>query len=328
MSKIVVAVSPRDHFSLIGKSIRSIIKNTEHPYRLVVVDPGMPNRYKAEVRRLLNGHPDARVLSTTEPLNSNECKNWVIREETDADYFAFVENDCEVEPRWLEYLVKACEEDGADVGRPMMFERKLFHTDGHFDNRMGHIETVDGPTGKMYRFRPRKKPVSSDSKLERQRTTVMEVHCALYRRSVFDKIGLFDERLNIRIEVDVCLSLYHAGVPIVFEPKSRIVFHRPPPIRRDERAYYLKRWDVQDAIRSHEIIAEKWPLKELPNAVGFARDRHDHVSYSRYALFFLRKELGPYLRYEFWPNLKYKLYRATSLLPDRLGEPARRALYR
>jgi hypothetical protein len=150
----------------------------------------------------------------------------------------------------------------------------------------------------------------------------------LFRRSVFAKIGEFDERVTTRQEVDLGLQLYDAGVRIVFEPQARITYHRPPPVYRDERDYFLTRWDLQSGIRSHEVIEEKWPLKGLPSSVPFVRDRSNFVSYSKYITYFMRSQLGPYLWYEVGPNMRYAIYRSTNVLPNMLGEPARKALYR
>ena len=163
---------------------------------------------------------------------------------------------------------------------------------------------------------------------KRQKTTVLEVHVVLFRRSVFDKIGFFDERVTTRQEVDLALQLSAADVPIVFEPNVQVTYHRPPPVYRDERDYFLRRWDYQSAIRSHEVIEQKWNLKTLPSSLNFARDRRQFVSYSRYMAYYARHELGPYLRWELGPNLRYTAYRTTKVLPKPLGEPLRKALYR
>ena len=70
----------------------------------------------------------------------------------DGEFLAFVENDNEVHPGWLEWLIHACDQEQAGVGRPMIFERKVFRTFPHFDQRLGRIETVEGDGGRRYRF--------------------------------------------------------------------------------------------------------------------------------------------------------------------------------
>jgi hypothetical protein len=88
-------------------------------------------------------------------------------------------------------------------------------------------ETVGTPAGSGIRFRPRATPLPADIGAARRRTHVLEVHCVLYRGSVFDTIGEFDERSNTRQELDVALQLYAAGVPIVFEPAAEVAYIKP-----------------------------------------------------------------------------------------------------
>ena len=139
MHGVTVAVVPRDRFSKTGLTVRRVIENTPQPYRLVIVDAGMPKRYRVEVERLIDGHPNVEVLRTDKPLDSNSCKNWVIREDTDCEFMAMVENDNEVRPGWLEKLIRACDDEQAEVARPMILEQKLFRIYPHFDPRLGKL---------------------------------------------------------------------------------------------------------------------------------------------------------------------------------------------
>jgi GT2 family glycosyltransferase len=239
-----------------------------------------------------------------------------------------VENDNEVSAGWLELLIRACDEEQADVARPMILERMIIGTYPHFDPRLGHIEKTAGPDGDTFKIMRRTKPLAKDLRAKRQKTTVLEVHCVLFRRSVFDRIGLFDERVTTRQEVDLALQLCAANVPVIFEPAAQVTYHRPPPVYRDEREYFYRRWNLHSAITSHEVINQKWNLTNLPSSIDFARNRRHFVSYSRYMAYYARHELGPYIRWELGPKLRYAAFRSTNLLPNRLGEPLRRALYR
>ena len=328
MAEVTIAVVPRDRFSKTALTVRRLLEATPEPYRLVIVDAGMPSRYRRDVERAVAGRRDVEILTSSEPVASNAAKNWVLREVKDGEFLAFVENDNEVHPGWLEWLMHACDQEQAGVGRPMIFERKIFRSFPHFDQRLGRIEIVEAPAGKRYRFRPRNKPLSADIDARRQMTTVLETHCLLFRRSVFDAIGGFDEELTTRQEVDLALQLRDAGISIVFEPRSVITYHRPPRVHSDERDYFLQRWTAEGGEHSHRIIEGKWPVDGIPSAHEFARDRRHYATYSSYALYYLRHELPIYLRYELGPNLRHAAYRFAGHLPGGMGDPLRRALYR
>jgi hypothetical protein len=103
----------------------------------------------------------------------------------------------------------------------------------------------------------------------------IEQHCVLFRRSVFDRIGPYDEELNTRDEVDLSLALFHAGVTVVLEPRA-VVNYVPPtaPPEPAELPYYRMRWDLDRAERSRERIATRWSLVETPGDLDFVRYRN------------------------------------------------------
>jgi GT2 family glycosyltransferase len=326
---VTIAVVPRDRFSKTAVVIRSILTHTPPPFRLVIVATGMPPRYLDEIEREAKGHADTRILKSDEQLNSNAAKNWVIREVTDSEYLALVENDVEVEVGWLEKLIVACEREGADVARPLIMERKIFGTHPHFDQRLGRIQKIENADGTpTFRFFRRSKPLSSDLEMKRQLTTVLETHCLLFKRSVFDRVAEFDERLTVRQEVDLALELLNADIPIVFEPDVAITYHRPPPVNRDERGYFKTRWDFVQGIRSHQIIEDRWNMIDFPDSIAFAQHRHKLATYHSFATYYFRHEFVSYLRWELWPKFKYRIYRLASHFPAPLREPVQRALYR
>lgn len=328
MAGITIAVVPRDRFSKTGLTIRRILEATPKPFQLIVVDCGMPVRYRDEIKREVSGHADTKFLRSDKQINSNAAKNWVIREVTDSEYLAFVENDVEVHDGWIEKLIAACEEENAGVARPLIMERKIFRTFPHFDQRLDKIEKIGDTDGPIYNFSRRKKPLSSDIGARRQMTTVLETHCLLFKRSVFDRIRPFDERLTVRQEVDISLQLLAADIPIVFEPSAIITYHRPPPVNRDERAYFKERWDFVQGIRSHQIIEDKWRLKNLPQSIAFARHRHKLATYHTYAAYYLQYELFSHIRWVHVPNLQYALYRFASHFPRPLRAQMQRAIYK
>jgi len=46
---IVIGVIPRERFALTGKVLRRIIRCTSEPYRLLIVDCAMLERYKGKI---------------------------------------------------------------------------------------------------------------------------------------------------------------------------------------------------------------------------------------------------------------------------------------
>jgi hypothetical protein len=78
--------------------------------------------------------------------------------------------------------------------------------------------------------------------------------------------------------VDVSLALDDANIPMVFEPKARVIYSPPPPIYPEERDYYLFKWDVERAVQNHHRLEEKWDLVHLPSSVDFVKRRRSLAS--------------------------------------------------
>jgi hypothetical protein len=207
-------------------------------------------------------------------LLPNQAKNRVI-EQTTTDFLCLIENDNLVEAGWLEKLIRACEEHPADVAIPLLMEGRPGSSKVHFDDQLGYVERVDSPDGEKWVIRRRRISSHRARQATRRSEEFMETHCLLFRKSVFERIGPFDEELNTSEEVDVSLALYEAGVPAVFEPESVIHYVLPTfPLPDEDRDYFLTKWEVDRARASHARIMERWNLAELPQTLGFVIERN------------------------------------------------------
>jgi GT2 family glycosyltransferase len=101
----------------------------------------------------------------------------------------------------------------------------------------------------------------------------LEDHCLLFRREVFDRIGLLDEELTARSQLDLSLRLFDANLRCVLEPRARVTYLVPTAIDAEERAYYLFRWDPKRARKSEQRIRERWNIVDMPTAMRFVKER-------------------------------------------------------
>ncbi len=266
---ITIGFTPRERFAGAAESLASLYDHTPLPFELLVVDGATPPRYLMQMEGILDGHDNWRMLRSDRHLLPAEAKNLVLAEAT-GDYLCIVENDNLFTDGWLEALVAACEELPADVACPAIREGR--GTTEHFDRHLGSLVRRDGPGG-SYEIVPLEG--SRNAVRERTRVDFVEQHCLLFRRSVFERIGPFDEELNTRDEIDLSLALHHAGATVVLEPRA-VVNYIPPSERpeEDELEFYGMRWDLDRAVRSRERIRRKWDLVETPGDLGFVRYRN------------------------------------------------------
>jgi GT2 family glycosyltransferase len=264
---ITIGFWARERFVMAGESLASVYEHTTLPFELLVVDAATPERYLREMHQVLDRHDNWRILRSDHYLLPAAAKNLILQE-AKGDYLALLENDTLFTPGWLEALVDACETFPADVAAPAIREGR--GEEEHFDAHLGTL--VQNENG-LWEIKPLKGSRNDVSGPER--VQFVEQHCLLFRRSVFDRIGPYDEELNTRDEIDLSLALYHAGATVVLEPRS-IVNYVPPSSRPepDELEYYAMRWDLDRAVESRERIRLRWSLVETPGDLGFVQYRN------------------------------------------------------
>jgi GT2 family glycosyltransferase len=264
---LTIGFLARERFVLAAESLVSLYEHTAVPFELIVVDAATPPRYREEIQQVLDRHDNYRILRADEPLLPAAAKNLIVHA-TRTEYLCILENDNLFDDGWLEPLIDACESGGADVAVPLIREGR--GTQGHFDHHLGTLVRLDDG---RWRIDPVVRP--REQATAREPVTFVEQHCLLFRRSVFDRIGPFDEELNTRDEVDLSLALHHAGARVLLEPAS-VVNYVPPHSAPadDELPYYRMRWDLAQAEASRERIAARWSLVETPGDLDFVRYRN------------------------------------------------------
>lgn len=104
-SVIMIAWSPNEHrMRVMQKTLKSLRKNTQKPYELIVVDNGP----KEQTRLIAKYTPDKHIIN---PVNRNvgPSRNQGAAEAT-GDYLAFVDNDIIYFPNWLNRCIEALEQ--------------------------------------------------------------------------------------------------------------------------------------------------------------------------------------------------------------------------
>lgn len=287
MGDVTIGFVPRERFSAAVRSLQSILENTRVPFHLIWVDCNTPLRYRQQIVSLLGGHANVEVIQTDTFKLANQAKNIVVQRNT-SDYLALVENDVVVSDGWLTGLVEALENHPAGVATPLIIE----NGEVHYDRRIASLRAVQTPGGEKIEFIKRPGSWEEQRTAERQTTLTTEVHALLFKKEVLATIGPFDEQLTTRRAVDLTMRLYKNNIPIVFEPRSKVEFCSPPPVYRDEQAFFLMTWDEKSARWSNRRVEERWNIVDLPRSIRFARERRRwYTSHLRYRLLKLIKRV-------------------------------------
>ena len=150
-------------------------------------------------------------------LMVNKLKN------TDSKYIASINNDTEVEPNWLTELVNFAEKNNADICQPKikaLRDKKMFEyagASGGFMDKYGYPFC----RGRIFNEVEEDKGQYDTPK----RIFLASGSCALFRKDLFNKIGLLDKDFFMYAEeTDFCWRANLAGAKIFSVPSS-VIYH-------------------------------------------------------------------------------------------------------
>lgn len=203
-------------------SIESIWAQTEQDFELIVIDNGSTDE-SLEIAHSYCGNPRYHLIENSENTGFSHAVNQGIAM-AKGEYMALFNNDAFAEPNWLEELLKTAESDPKifAVSSLMLryYEPELADDAGDYMTILGFAcKRGDGLKASRYQ-----KPCRIFSACG---------GAALYRKSILDKIGVFDE-----LFLPTMRMLTSAGAPTILviktsiaPPQSAAISAVPPPAR-------------------------------------------------------------------------------------------------
>jgi GT2 family glycosyltransferase len=256
---VTIVVVPRDHFSDTEESLASILAHTPPDCPLVYVDGGSPRSVAAYLQAQAAARP-FELVRFDHFLAPNHARNIGARRAT-TRYIVFIDNDVVVGPGWLSALVECADATGAAVVGPLNFERRPFFQHVHFAGGDARIETTEEAGVQRRRLVDRiHKTKYPESHAE---TDAAEFHCMLVRTDTLRRLGGLDENmLSTRENIDFCLAVRQGGETVYFEPRSRINYLPPHPLKLSDGPYFALRWSDLWDLSSFYHLRDKWNLDE------------------------------------------------------------------
>ena len=192
-------------------SIESIWAQTEQDFELIVIDNGSTDE-SLEIAHSYCGNPRYHLIENSENTGFSHAVNQGIAM-AKGEYMALFNNDAFAEPNWLEELLKTAESDPKifAVSSLMLryYEPELADDAGDYVTILGFAcKRGDGLKASRYQ-----KPCRIFSACG---------GAALYRKSILDKIGVFDELFFAYYEdVDLSWRANNAGYKNVLCPTAK-----------------------------------------------------------------------------------------------------------
>ncbi len=294
----VIAFVPREVFSTTEKCLRQLYEMTSEPFNLVCID-GNSDKETQSFLESFAEEKGFKLIRSDRYLPPNRARNMAYRwakENTDADYIVFVDNDVLVSKNWLSALVKCADETGAGLVGPTYYEHlpecsKIHMFGGQCGlkrdekNRLIYFEKHDCqhlPAAEL------------TSDLVRKQTELIEFHTVLARMDMLEKIGGLDEALLCHAEHgDFSMTATKNGYEIWLEPEAKITYVPPQHLTREDRQFFFLRWSEHWMLANQQHFKNKWGLEHISNKHGRGLEwLRMHRSYGCQSIHRVRKLFG------------------------------------
>jgi succinoglycan biosynthesis protein ExoA len=213
MPRVSVVVPVRNEAKSIAQTLHSLL-HQDYPsseFEVIVVDGFSTDETVGIVRRLQAEHANLKLFYN--PLRySSAARNTAIRHMR-GEYAVVVDGHCNVEdPNYVRNLVEAFEATGADsLGRPQPLDAP---------NPTPFQQAVSIARQSRLGHNPDSDIFSNEAKFVPPQNTAIA-----YRRSLFHKVGLFDQRFDACEDVEFNHRVFEAKKNCYFTPKLKVLYH-------------------------------------------------------------------------------------------------------
>ncbi|MEM7725401.1 MAG: glycosyltransferase [Cyanobacteria bacterium P01_A01_bin.45] len=280
--EVTIIVVPRERFRFAQESLESLYENTKFPFKLIYVDNNSPQKLQSYLK-IKSQEKGFEIVSSNYYLSPNAARNLALPY-VKTEYVVFVDNDVIFSPNWLDALIKCAKDTDATVVGSTVCQYKPVHETVHcvggeymspeeitqFIVGEAALEANSEQKGKweINEKTPyqNQKLAQVQDKLIRTQTGFIEFHSMLVKRSIFDKIGLLDEKFSCTKEyIDFAMSIVKNDGTIYLEPSSIVTFltHPPAPaLSWEDLPYFMLRWSDRWELDNLHHFHQKWNLVE------------------------------------------------------------------
>ena len=228
--EVAVIVPFRDKPEYLQRLLSSFEKTRYPKYKLVLVNNRSEQAATKQFLAQARNNPRVEVVDFDEPFNFSRLHNQVVARIPN-ELLLFLNNDMEIiQPDWLEAMLEHIHRDRvAAVGC------RLVRPDGSLQHAgMSFQPTILSCVCNM------EKDDGFYTRVQRDISGVTAA-CMLIRKSVFLKVGGFDE-IHFPIgfgDADLCLKIVQAGYKIIYTPFARLVHHESVSRKTQDESYEI-----------------------------------------------------------------------------------------
>lgn len=218
-SKVSIIILNHEHLLDLKRCIESLLTTTYSNFEIIIVENNSKSDELSEYYKFLSENKKIRILTRNRKFNFSEFNNFAVSK-AQGEYVLFLNNDTEViNSDWLEeMLMYAFQNDVGAVGARLLYpDGRLQHcyvVTGAGEDRVA-VHAGLGLAGNDYGYLDRIGMV--------QDVNAVTGACLLMKKTLFDDIGGFDEKLEVAYnDVDLCLKIRKKGYRIVYTPYASL----------------------------------------------------------------------------------------------------------
>ena len=262
--EIAIAFVVREKFGWALPSLQRLYRHIEQEFTLYFVDCGYPAEVRRQIDDFLRDKDNVGEIRATRFLLPNESLNLVI-DQAKEKYLCLVQNDVLIEPRFMDELLSTFERRHCAIAWPMTYEVQ----DGKREPHRAEYTDTRIVEGDKFLQVQQVQPAHTIVTDPERRIHHVELHCIMMATEAARALSPFPA-INTREHIDLAVNAYRQGMSIFANERAHANYVLPPIFHYDAD-YFSFRWDVDVAIRSHNLVAERWNIRPFPIAMKFVR---------------------------------------------------------
>ena len=241
---VSIIIPSKNNWGLLSQCVKSIKKNTNVPYEIIIVDNGSDEEVKKEIENYANSE-NIKYIYNKMDFNFASMCNMGASEST-GNYLLFLNDDIEIlDGEWLSRMLgHAAQTHVGAVGAKLIYPQK---------NCIQHIgvSNIDiGPVHSFYQFDDSQILYFLRNRVEYDWLAVTGA-CLLIKKEKYQEVDGFDESFPVAYnDVDLCFKLHEAGYFNVVRNDVQLIHHES----------MSRGLDSEDKEKTRRLISEKEKL--------------------------------------------------------------------
>ncbi len=219
--QVAIIIPTKDKVSVLSRCVDSILsRSTFDRYHIYIVDNGSIEPATRAYYTSLDEQKQVTILHYDAPFNFSRINNFAVRGTTE-EVLLFLNNDTEViSCDWLEEMLGyAMRADVGAVGALLYYPNDTVQ-------HGGMIMGIGGVAGHSHKYFQRREYGYFGRLKVVQNLSGVTAACLMTRRSVFEQVGGFEEKLSHAFnDVDLCLKMREQGYLVVYTPFAELYHH-------------------------------------------------------------------------------------------------------